>query len=235
MSQSVSLGSSANTWRKAASGGYFGGKRSWVIYHCKHQGCHTCLCALMELYRMRGGFSAKWHIKLSCLPGRRCAAAMPYASHITFQLLPLFVATAVALLSYCIKFSRDALAFVFLFPSGFFHLFAGRRGHMAQLFHWDPQEPPMQTVYGEGNEGRRAQGGCAYFRGQHIKIFRAWAVRCATARAPLLPTAACSLSDVSMGFYVISPSPCSLSSVFPLCARNWSLHRPKGLVRLYIV
>lgn len=113
MSQSVSLGSSANTWRKAANGGYFADKRSRVIYHWKHQGCHTCLCALMELYSTRGGFSVKWNIKLSCLLGRRCAVAVLYASRAIFQLLPLFVATAVVLLSYYIKFSRAVLAFFF--------------------------------------------------------------------------------------------------------------------------
>lgn len=144
MSQSVSLGSSANTWRKAASGGYFGGKRSRVIYHWKHQGCHTCLCALMELYGTRGGFSVKWDIKLSCFLGRLCAVAVPYASCVIFQLLPLFVATAVVLLSCYIKFSGVAVGF---FPSGFFHLPAVWRDHMAQLLHQDLQAIPTQAVH----------------------------------------------------------------------------------------
>lgn len=88
-----------------------------MIYHGKHGGCHTCLCAVMELYSTQGGFSAKWDIKLSCLLGRACA--VPYASCVIFQLFPLLVATAVVLLSCYIKFSRDAVGF---FPSGFFHL-----------------------------------------------------------------------------------------------------------------
>lgn len=129
MSQSVSLGSSANTWRKAASGGYFGGKRSRVIYHWKHQGCHTCLCALMELYGTWGGFSVKWDIKLSCLLGRLCAVAVPYASCVIFQLLPLFVATAVVLLSCYIKFSRVAVVFFFLLDFSTFPLCEGTIWH----------------------------------------------------------------------------------------------------------
>lgn len=145
MSQSVSLGSSANTWRKAASGGYFGGKRSRVIYHWKHQGCHTCSCALMELYGTWGGFSVKWDIKLSCLLGRLCAVAVPYASCVIFQLLPLFVATAVVLLSCYIKFSRVAI--VFFFPSGFFHLPAVWRDHMAPLLHQDLEAIPTKAVH----------------------------------------------------------------------------------------
>lgn len=147
MSQSVSLGSSANTWRKAASGGYFGGKRSRVIYHWKHQGCHTCLCALMELYDTRGAFSVKWDVKLSCLLGRLCAVAVPCASWAIFQLLPLFVATAVVLLNCYIKFSRVAVVLYFFFPSGFFHLPAVWGDHMAQLLHQDLQAIPTQAVH----------------------------------------------------------------------------------------
>ena len=110
---------------------------------------------------MWGGFSVKWDIKLSCLLGRLCAVAVPYVSCVIFQLLPLFVATAVVLLSCYIKFARVAV--VFFFPSGFFHLPAVRRDHMAQLLHQDLQAVPTQAVHwskaARRRRKRRREGG----------------------------------------------------------------------------
>lgn len=99
------------------------------MFHGKHRGCHTCSCAVMELYGRRGGFSAEWDIKLSCLLGRPCAAAVPYASCAIFQLFPLFVATAVVLLSCYIKLSRDAVGFFFLLDFSTFPLCEGTIWH----------------------------------------------------------------------------------------------------------
>lgn len=218
MSQSVSLGSSANTWRKAASGGYFGGKRSRVIYHWKHQGCHTCLCALMELYGTRGGFSVKWDIKLSCFLGRLCAVAVPYASCVIFQLLPLFVATAVVLLSCYIKFSGVAVGFFsfWIFPpsrcvKGPYGtaIISGPAGNS------HPGSTPEQgcTSKKKMKEGGRGEGGRDYFQEQNLTIFRACVVRQATLLHPHEPHYCPPQPAISAWYKMLvwSPSPLFLT------------------------
>lgn len=159
----------------------------------------------MELYSTRGGFSAKWDIKLSCLLGRPCVVTVPYASCVIFQLFPLFVAAAVVLLSCYIKFSRDAVGFFsfWIFPPS--HCAKGPYGtaitsgpagnsHSGSI----PEQGCMSKK--KMKEGGRGEGGRDYFQEQKSQNIQGLCSETGNSPSPpwalLLSATACSLLDV---------------------------------------
>jgi len=151
---------------------------------------------------MRGGCSVKWDIKLGCLLGRLCAVAVPYASCVTLQLLPLFVATAVVLLSCYIKSSRAAAGFFFLS----FWIFLPSRC----------AKGPYGTAITSGPAGNSHSGstleqGCTSKKKRKAEGGRRWArllPRTKSQRgAPLSSATACSLCMIRDGHIALCSSP----------------------------